>query len=675
MWWHQDGGAFNLKGEGTLLYLDQTQTMRHFATNGAVIRCESMVIGTYATNFWAEGNHAVFGGVLMADTIDFSLVKFEQSAASAADIDVADNSNMFIGDGVVLQRNTAITGSCFAAALAAPLTIGGDILVRNHSATQGTIYIDRLATASIRGVRSHNNRALTGGTFVQFEPWASGLVADSESNGDVVTSGVGIAHVGDRAAVDFANIRIVNASVSWDGVVYAATSKLLSVRSSVITGCFAGVGGSAIYAKDTTRLVLDNSTVTDNVALLWGAIYIDNTVAHIAGLVAANNVAGAAAAVYAHSGARVSIAGSEFVRNTANSGSAGAIHIGLGAVANFENMTLRANYAREMGGAIAMEGGSELTAYGTLMIGNDATYGGAMSLAEASLFRSNGNCGFVENAADQDGGVVYVGCDSATLFDQASDFFEKNWAANAGGVAFFDHRCTATPVLPATSTNNAGYGSITASGIARIDVLHEDVEETSGEPLKRPIILTVRDALGQLCETADTSDALSLWLTLNENAANASLNGGVARVELDLKQGVAISKPGSSGLILEGAPGTSIGVMAKLAEISNRRGSYTHQANLSVTLRQCRVGEILTNEGSACLVCSDSDAFNLFPLRRDMSRTSCAACPKHSSCAESVENATGHSIKPRSGCASTASNFLMNICVLSTGTGAARGSR
>lgn len=617
--------------------------------NGAVVYCESTVIGTYATDTIIEANHAAFGGVLVADTVDVAVAEYDRDITDVNDIDIPQGGNMFVGNGVILQHNTAITGSCFFAMLEAPLLIRGKVTMRNNSATRATIFVDVLAKADISGVISQHNHVLHSSALIHFESWACGLIRDSESYADQVSDGVAIAFVGDSAAVDFTNVRIVNATVQSDGVLYASSAQLLSVRSSVLIGNVVGGSGSAIYVKETSRLYAEDAVVSENVALFYGTIRIESSTAQLFGLFATGNIASDGGVLHARQRAQVALSLSSLQDNAASLGSAGAIYAGYNAKFKCRSTTFDSNFAQKSGGALALDASATFDVSQGKFVRNMAEFGGALSLSKGSTFHSRGSCEFAVNSASADGGVVYIGCNSKTIFNQSSDIFKENRARNAGGIAFFDHRCAKRPELPDGTTNYAGYGNVSASGLAYIYASHENIEETSGVRLARPISVVTRDALGQLCETLNDPESANTWLTLDNNAPNASLNGGVNRVFLHMQNGAATTAPLRKGVTIEAVPGTSITVTARMLETSNGRGTHSYEANVSIPLRPCRVGEILANGGTSCAVCDGADEFNFYPLREDMVKFACSSCPKSASCSEPEGNVTGHSIKPRHG--------------------------
>lgn len=625
--------------------------MRQYAMNGAVVYCESTVVGTYATDTIIEANHGAFGGVLVADTVDVAVADYDRDITDVNGIDIPQGGNIFVGNGVILQHNTAITGSCFFAMLEAPLLIMGDVTIRNNSATRATIFIDVLAKADISGLISQHNHVLHGSAFIHFESWACGLIRESESFADQVSDGVGIAFIGDSAAVDFTNVRIANASVESDGVLYASSAQLLSVRSSVLIGNVVGGSGSAIYAKETSKLYAEDVIATENIALFYGTIRVENSKAQFSRLRATGNIASDGGVLHARQRSQVTLSQSFLQDNAASLGSAGAIYAGYNAKFKCNNITFDANSAQESGGAVAIDASAVFDVSQGKFVRNAAEFGGALSLNKGSTFNSRGWCEFAANSASADGGVVYIGCNSKTVFNKSSDTFKGNRAVNAGGVAFFDHRCAKRPDLPDLTSNYAGYGNVSASGLAYIQASHENIEETSGVRLARPISVVTRDALGQLCETLNDPDSASVWLTLDNNAPNASLNGGVNRVFLQMQNGIATTASLRKGVTIEALPGTSITVTARMLETSNGRGTHSYEANVSVPLRPCRVGEYLANSGTSCSVCDGADEFNLYPLREDMVKFACSSCPKSASCSEPAGNVTGHSIKPRHGCA------------------------
>lgn len=647
-----DGGVFYLGREGTMLEFIKSTAVRNYAMTGGVIYCQSRAISLRAFDSVFELNYAASGGVLMADTLDIGDVEYGTKIVNSVDETISQSADEahFTADGIVtLQHNTAMRGSCFFVAIKASLEIVGNVIMQNNSAMQATVYVDILSDVKLNGIQSRHNQVTHTGAFILLESSTTGTVTNSTSIDDCVSDGSGIVYVGDSAVVNFTKSRILNAIVNGDGVVHLSASQFVSMRSSFVSGNFAYGTGSALYAKDPTRVLLKDTTFADNVASGAGALEIDSGHVKMINVVATNNFASNGGFLHAYSSAHVEVSGSHLVNNVASTGSGGAVYASGESTVVCFNTTFSNNKAlKSFGGAVALESSTVLKANLTAFIGNVASFGGAISAVDRSTLQSFNGAIFVNNTALSDGGVVYVGCQSATVF-YARAIFERNQAINAGGVVFYDHRCARRPILLENGGNNtAAYGNVLASGLAHIEAFHEDVPETSGKPLSKPIVVVARDALGQQCSTCDDN----LWLTLDD-AINASINGGVSRVYLNFQAGLATTDSSlPEGFIVQGAPGTRIPVLAQFQEITKRRGVHSYTGNVTIALRQCRVGEII--DGTLCMICSRTDQFNFYPMRDDMERKSCAECPKRATCSDALDddsNATtpGHSVKPNSG--------------------------
>lgn len=593
-----EGGALSMRGSDARAVITGSRLASHSARFGGVFAIETSVAGITLKESVVEGNSASFGGVV---------------TAGVPGVDKATRAPVIDGDNVVLRRNSAIKGSVAYVELEAALALTG-FQVTNNSATEGTVYVDVLAVAELHRIRSSYNSVVYAGALAAFTPSASGLLNATTSVGDVVTSGPGVVHAGTSGDVSLDSVVIENAISSMGGVIYASSAARLGVKSSAVRS---SSGSPALYVDSTGEVDVDDFEVQ---GMTTAAVVLRDkrTTAHLRRVTATLNLGGA---LHVLDGARVALSHSLLQANKGGAFVSSGSSLSCDGVAFVEN-------SNDSGGAVQARESSHVLLSNSILRNNEAVAGGALSV-EDSVAELEA-CRFEGNAAT-DGGAFSVGCRGELVVSPTSSFV-ANVASAAGGVAFFKHRCATAPSFnnATTDDNRAGYGPILASDIASIDASYDGRPASSGKLVPSPIVAIARDSLGQKCATLATT----AWLTLPKGS-NASLNGDTESVAFEMRDGVAATA--TLGLSVRGAPGSSVVIDVSALDV---------KSSVTLPLRECRVGEArLFDE---CRVCNGDDEINFFPLRRDMSATTCSTCPEHASCSDGANN-TGHSLRPRHG--------------------------
>ncbi len=201
-----------------------------------------------------------------------------------------------------------------------------------------------------------------------------------------------------------------------------------------------GSGGGAIVNHG--RLTLQGSTIQSSQVdanALGGAIFTDGPLT-ITDSTLFDNLAGSGGAIYARAAAaRVTIAGSRFVSNTANNN----INFGFG-------------------GALWLDTPAQLTLTGGEWLSNSARYGGAIYVAAGAVLTASGELTLSGNTATVDGGAIYTEAGSAASLERLSLIGNHATAGKGGGVTSRGSLLVADSLF---RDNLANYGGGLAAGL------------------------------------------------------------------------------------------------------------------------------------------------------------------------------------------------------------------
>ena len=255
------------------------------------------------------------------------------------------------------------------------------------------------------------------------------------------------------STVDVRNTRFLNNTCDDDGGAISVTqNSTLTISSSNFTKNSANDDGGAIYVTMQNNVTIDGTIFLQNSASsVGGAVYVSReTAMNINNCTFSHNEArtsGGALAVFSSSSAHFKSEESDIIGNTATSSSGGGVYLS-GSSLTFNVLTnISENEARSNGGGIFAVNSHIVIGSTIHVIGNIATRGGGVSLANADIYdaasEERPTAMFALNSADY-GGAFYVDdnsidgtCSSGQcFFGKANvDFtieFEDNHAAVSG---------------------------------------------------------------------------------------------------------------------------------------------------------------------------------------------------------------------------------------------------
>ena len=298
------GGGGAIEAFGAFISLDHTYVGGNQATTtGGAITCTRSTDGTLdIIDSVLEGNNAQSGGAVYNDgcvmTVNRSTLRGNQAGGAGGAIHNAMNSYLRVNHSR-FEVNTALDGPGIYNAGGATTVIETSTLENNAGGYGGGVENSGTLTMTSSLVNLNNVTGSGGGL------WNLGgqmYLKDITVSNNSASEGGGVNSYGSHVRITNANIVGNIATTSHGGGIYIGSGTLFVVNAT-ISGNQAGdsaANGGGIFHKSDDNLTLDNVTLADNQAgLFGGGLYHFGRYAVVTNATFANNLAGAAgSAVY-----------------------------------------------------------------------------------------------------------------------------------------------------------------------------------------------------------------------------------------------------------------------------------------------------------------------------------------------------------------------------------------
>ena len=234
------------------------------------------------------------------------------------------------------------------------------------------------------------------------------------------------------------NSTFVDNSAGYSGgaiALFQDSEALLGNGQNVFSGNRGGTLGGAISAFDRSRITIDSSCCSNNMARYGGVIYIDRYASiTVDNSSFDNNDAGSSGGVvYASSSSSITVGNSSFDNNDAGS-SGGVVYASSSSSITVGNSSFDNNDAGSSGGVVYASSSSSITVDNSSFDNNDAGSSGGVVYASFSSSITVGNSSFENNEAGSRGGVIYAYYSSNITVGDSS--FDNNEAGSTGGVVY-----------------------------------------------------------------------------------------------------------------------------------------------------------------------------------------------------------------------------------------------
>ena len=461
---NEDGGGVYINGDSNVAIADSSLTDNQAGDDGAGLY-GSRQTTTTLSNVTFEGNSAGDAG---------GGVQLSVGSTLAADMNSAFVNNTAGGDGggVLLEdTESSLTLEDVRFEGNQSDRSGGGIAVLNGARLEGTainlennfavgsgggIVLESGTTASLIKTTFEANRAELGGGIYTNE--AELTIQESEfSNNQATADGGGLRVSSGMVSVE--NTDFLNNQATYGGGLEVSSDGQVQVRDSEFSGNEALTRGGAIYLDDTSRLMLESSTLAENRTAGKGAGLFNRSVAELVNTTLFGNVAQGEGGAIANQGPNADlILRSNTISNNESGASGGGITNASGANTRIINTIVAEN-----SGAIANDVSGDFIDQGNNLIGqSDGSTGFTTSTLVGQLGNSldpslspladNGGATRTQLIA-QDSFAVEAGADDGSLaLDQRGLSRVVGTAIDIGAVEIADPmpRLPEPPEVPET---------------------------------------------------------------------------------------------------------------------------------------------------------------------------------------------------------------------------------
>jgi len=491
-----NGGAISITGGSVTVDGSKFTENSASGSGGAIYAASGATLSFTGTNTFTDNNNAATGGAIYTQvaSVTFENATFTGNTATSGSGGAIYSEGVLTFSGAaVFESNTATSGNGGAIYTAGNTTFSSTANFTENTATGGNggaIYTT--GTLDLTGAADFatNTAATSGGAIYTTGSTATfggavtftGNTATNGSGGAVYTSGALVFNGTSETKFDS------NTAKTYGGAIYATSSKSdanFSAASVTFNKNEAGIGG-AVHSAGTLEFS-DEATFTSNTATSSdaGAIYTTGTLTFSDTATFTSNTAEAnAGAIYVAGGTTTFSGAATFSTNHAAT-DGGAVYVASGTLeAGDAALTFTGNYSDSYdssssesspvegsGGAICIKGGT--VNLGDVKINDHkATYGGAIYIEGGNL-KITGTADFGTDTANNayDGGALYI-AGGTTAFEGDTVTFTKNAAQNDGGALFVDSDALSTSLSFSSSTSvtftkntaNADKGSLGNGG-------------------------------------------------------------------------------------------------------------------------------------------------------------------------------------------------------------------
>ena len=448
-----DGGVMAIYKNSTV-EIEASSFVRNIASFGGVFaEYESLLLLKNCTLSENRGEVAGVIRVLTGSRVVALESSFSYNSADRGGVLYGEEGDFIVERSNFVMNTARLGGAVVHFDRLGNINVSGTTFTRNIAELNGgvmIIYDGTVATFDNCTFYSNEGKQ-SGGSFFVHEAsiYIQGCTFDSCSS---ERDGAAIA-ASNYSTVDVRNTRFSNNTSDDDGGAISMTqNSTLTISSSNFTKNSANDDGGAIYVTMQSNVTIDCTIFLQNSASsVGGAVYVTReTTMNINNCTFSHNDArtsGGALAVFSSSSAHFKSAESDIIRNTATSSSGGGIYLS-GSSLTFNVLTnISENEARSNGGGIFAVNSHIRIGSTVHIIGNIATRGGGVSLANADIYdavsRESHTAMFALNSADY-GGAFYVDdssidgtCSSGQCFFGKANVeftieFEDNHAAVSG---------------------------------------------------------------------------------------------------------------------------------------------------------------------------------------------------------------------------------------------------
>lgn len=633
--------------EYNLVLMDSTLTANHATEEGGVVYIvmpdiNSLVelSSTYAANNTASRGAVFSGGGVLGLASDFEAhgnVAFVQGGMAYIFEDAIIEGSR---TRTKLHKNVAVSGAAFFVESGTLASIHG-MLIAGHLSNLGGIHLAPNSASTVSFVDSSANVAMNAGAFLYLDIYAGATVVNAMSMYDTSKGEGGAAFADQSAFLELENVRIEHSTSLYGAV--RSYEAFLNIEKSLFVSCNASQNGGAVAAENSV-LIIGNTTFASNVAEnSGGAVALEGGSILFVNVLADSNVAlrGSGGTIFVAAG--TIFFQDSTLRHSMSQIDGGAVFMIDRTYVTCDHTTFESNAANRNGGTFAMESSRMVLADSTIAHSRAVLSGGGFALIGGSEITSADNNGFLFNSATSgNGGVFDIDATSDILLNE-TDLVRGNQALlGGGGVLFVESLVTtSSKILPIDNdaasrfTENAAlYGPIVASHVMGTVVSHDGGFEASGSSLQAPIKVAAVDAFDQIVAALEAPNLVRLSIDVDYQIRGST--------ELVFRRGQASTIEGTEILAV---PGTNATVQAAVQLINNP--VKVSVSSIVISLRACRIGEVLAMGGGSCRICAGPDEVSFDP-----GAMACDTCPSNAKCSPSTytapENA-GRVLRPNRG--------------------------
>ena len=336
--------------------------------------------------------------------------------------------------GGVITDSAANTGAAIYLYSCTEMSITDTEIKNTVARWNGAVY-SNAGTLTVNNVTATNNSADKGTVF--YISGGSATLENVTATENTAANNGGVVYVG-SGTVEIKNMTATKNSAKYGGAVYAEGGNVTVTGGSFTENTSIESGGAIAVLGGT--VTVNGSTVNKNTANKGGALYIEKGAHTVTSLTANENSAPNGGAIYIKGDtAELTLTDSTLNGNT-TTGNGGAVNVTNGVLKVVGGEMKNNSAGANSGGAIVAYAGS-VEIKDTLLEGNTAGYGGAVSINGVTLTTNNAT--FKNNTATVRGGAgdfTTVGQVTGNL-KATGGLFEGNQAPLGGAVSVRNY-CT-----------------------------------------------------------------------------------------------------------------------------------------------------------------------------------------------------------------------------------------
>ncbi len=468
-----DGGAIYQKADGIAQISTAEFTGNTAGSEGGAIYQQDSSTTTILNSDFRDNQAVEFGGAIanQGDSnsqLDITGGTFLRNRVTSSSSVLGDGGAIFIGSsssntisGTTFSANTAaLDGGAIAAEGAAELNIDGASFVSNQSLGDngGGLFLIGDATLNLsNSVLAGNTAAQAGGGLFQFQNAKSTILNTRFENNQAATSGGAIAsQINASGQLTISGSTFDSNSAQQDGgglYLDAPAGSLLSLSQSFFLNNSARSGGG-LFKTNSADLTIANTLFERNTATDHGGGLAAQSSSGMITLMDSNivqNVAGIDGGGIRLNASNLSASNSLILTNEATFG--GGLELGTGSSALVDNVLFQGNDSSSHGGAISIDDSSMATVTNSRFLNNQSdgrggaiNTNGSLSL-DTSLVQAN-------SAAQRGGGIALQGSSSGAVTIRSTTVNGNTTSASGGGLS---HEGSQTLMIEGStfSNNNA----------------------------------------------------------------------------------------------------------------------------------------------------------------------------------------------------------------------------